>query len=111
MSLWLPSILLISAVPAFLLWILLHTYYQLEDGSLKYVSGPIRGSIEVKDISEVIKNTTLWVGLKPATARKGIIIKYEMYNELYISPLDNDIFISKLLELNPDIKVVDRFKN
>ena len=27
MSLWIPSILLMLAVPAFLLWILLHTYY------------------------------------------------------------------------------------
>lgn len=107
-SLWIPSIILMLAVPLFLLWILIDTYYVLENGELKYVSGPIRGSIKIADIEHVRKNATLWVGLKPATARNGIIIKYEKNSELYISPTDNDLFIKKLLELNDEIKVIDK---
>ncbi len=72
------------------------------------MSGPIRGSIPIADINQVIKNTTLWVGLKPATARNGIIIKYGDYNELYVSPVNNEKFIDHLLEYNPDIAVVDQ---
>ncbi len=54
---------------------------------------------------EVIKGKTLWVGLKPATARKGLIIKYGKFDEIYISPQTNDEFINRLLELNDAIKI------
>jgi multisubunit Na+/H+ antiporter MnhB subunit len=108
LTVWIPSIVLILAVPFFLLWILLHTYYVLENGELKYVSGPIRGSIKVADIKLVTTNTTLWVGLKPATALNGIIVSYENYNELYISPVNNNRFLKELLKLNPQIEVVDK---
>jgi multisubunit Na+/H+ antiporter MnhB subunit len=107
LTVWIPSIVLILAVPFFLLWILLNTYYVLENGELKYVSGPIRGSIKVADIKLVTANTTLWVGLKPATALNGIIVSYENYNELYISPVNNNRFLKELLKLNPQIKVVN----
>ncbi|BAO55772.1 PH domain-containing protein [Nonlabens marinus] len=107
LDIWIPSIVLILAVPLFLLWILVHTYYVLENGELKYVSGPIRGSIKIADIRQVTKNTTLWVGLKPATARNGIIISSKNYSELYISPVNNNKFIESLLEINSQIKVVD----
>jgi Na+-driven multidrug efflux pump len=107
LTVWIPSIVLILAVPLFLLWILLHTYYVLENGELKYVSGPIRGSIKIADIKQVTANTTLWVGLKPATALNGIIVRYDNYNELYISPINNNRFLKELLKLNPQIIVED----
>ena len=107
LTVWIPSIVLILAVPLFLLWILIHTYYVLENGELRYVSGPIRGSIKISDIKQVTSNTTLWVGLKPATARNGIIISHNNYNEIYISPANNNKFIQQLLKLNPQIDVVD----
>ncbi|AZQ43898.1 PH domain-containing protein [Nonlabens ponticola] len=107
LSFWIPSIVIMLIIPLLLLWILFQTYYKLGDGKLKYVSGPLRGSIEIKDINRIIKNTTLWVGLKPATARNGIIIKYGSYDELYISPKRADKFIEHLLELNPEIIVSD----
>ena len=47
----------------------------------------------------------MWVGFKPATARKGLIIKYDKFNDLYISPETNDLFINKILELNDQIKI------
>ncbi|SCX93230.1 PH domain-containing protein [Nonlabens sp. Hel1_33_55] len=107
LSIWIPSIILMLVVPFLLIWILIQTYYVLDNDELKYVSGPIRGSIKIADIEQVVKNTTLWVGLKPATARNGIIIRYNNYNELYISPYNNEKFIEKLLELKPDIEVQD----
>jgi hypothetical protein len=105
LGLWWPSLLLMLAVPAMLFWILLWTYYVLDSKELKYVSGPIRGSIPVRKITTVVKNTTLWVGLKPATARNGLLIKYGTFEEIYISPVRRAEFIKLLLEYNPSIIV------
>jgi hypothetical protein len=92
-------------VAGFLIWLGLGTNYELTQTELKYKSGPIRGKIEIDKIHEIIKGKTLWSGLKPATARNGLIIKYEKYNEIYISPKTNDSFVKKILELNDKIKI------
>ena len=99
------TISLLLLVCAFLLWSCYGTYYELTQKQIKYNCGPIKGKIEVKEIREVTKGKTLWVGLKPATARKGLIIKYGKFNEIYISPQTNDEFINRLLELNDAIKI------
>jgi hypothetical protein len=93
-------------VAGFLIWLGLGTNYELTQTELKYKSGPIRGKIEIDKIHEIIKGKTLWSGLKPATARNGLIIKYEKYNEIYISPKTNDSFVKKILELNDKIKIM-----
>lgn len=90
-----------------LLWILHCTCYELTDGLLKYRSGPAHGKIETCRIREVVKGTTVWIGNKPATARKGLLIKYDRFEEIYISPENNDTFIAELLKVNPDIIITD----
>ena len=99
------TISLLLLVSAFLLWSYYGTYYELAQKQIKYNCGAIKGKIEIKEIREVIKGKTLWVGLKPATARKGLIIKYGKFDEIYISPQTNDEFINRLLELNDAIKI------
>ncbi|MEZ7900973.1 MAG: PH domain-containing protein [Flavobacteriales bacterium] len=47
----------------------------------------------------------MWVGFKPATARKGIIVKYGKMDTIYISPDSNEAFVKKIKELNPEIKI------
>ncbi len=84
----------------FLLWIFFGTYYELANGLLTYKSGPIKGSIKINDIREIVIGKTLWAGLKPATATKGLIIKFgKFYDEVYISPQSNDLFIKELLKV------------
>ncbi|MGX1025315.1 PH domain-containing protein [Psychroflexus sp. MBR-150] len=95
------------AVAGFLIWLGLGTNYELTQTELKYKSGPIRGKIQIDKIHEIIMGKTLWSGLKPATARNGLIIKYEKYNEIYISPKTNDSFVKKILELNGKIKITN----
>ena len=92
-------------VVGFLIWFGLGTNYELTQTELKYKSSPIKGKIEIDKIHEIIKGKTLWSGFKPATARNGLIIKYEKYNEIYISPKTNDSFVKKILELNNKIKI------
>jgi hypothetical protein len=97
--------ILMLAVAGFLMWLGLGTNYQLTQSELKYKSGPIRGEIQIHEIHEIIKGKTLWSGLKPATARHGLIIKYKKYHEIYISPQTNDSFVKKILALNSAIKI------
>ena len=44
--------------------------------------------------------------MKPALATNGIIVKYNKYDEVYLSPRDKDAFIKELLKFNGNIKIV-----
>jgi len=90
-----------------LIWAQFSTKYELTEKELIYQSGPIKGKIEIERIREIIKGKSLWVGLKPAIARKGLIIKYDKYDEIYISPESNEMFVNKIREINPKINVVN----
>ena len=102
-NLWPICIILI--VDVLLLWLFFDTKYELNKTTFKYKSGPLKGEIPITNIKEIIKNKTLWVGLKPATARKGLIIKYNKYDEIYISPKTNESFINYIKTLNDSIKI------
>lgn len=87
-------------VIAFLLQLSFGTEYELTKTELKYKSGLISGKIEIERIKKIIKVKNLWVGLKPATARNRLIIKYDKYDKIYITPKTNDMFVEKILEYN-----------
>ncbi|MDT0677022.1 PH domain-containing protein, partial [Autumnicola musiva] len=93
-----------------LLWAQFSTKYVLNQNHLIYQSGPIRGKIEIERIRKIIKGKSLWTGFKPAIARKGLIIKFDKYDEIYISPESNEMFVKKILELNPKIELVSSMK-
>lgn len=100
------NIILILVIGLFI-WIYFGTTYQITPTELKYRSGPIHGKIEIQEIREIIVGKTMWSGLKPATATKGLIIKYgKFYDEIYISPVSNSTFVNKILELNSKIRVI-----
>ena len=101
---WTDVLILLTV--GLLLWLNFGTEYELSQTELKYKSGPIQGEIEIERIIEIIKGKNKWCGLKPATARNGLIIKYDKYEEIYISPETNDTFIEKILELNKNIKII-----
>lgn len=95
-------------VVGLLFWLYYGTHYELsEEKGLIYRSGPFHGRISVNRITEIIKGKTLWAGFKPATSRKGLIVKYDTYNEIYISPKTNETFIKKILKLNAQIKITE----
>ena len=94
-----------TAISALLLWIYFGTHYQLIDTELVYRSGPLRGKIKIDQIREIVQGKTLYAGLKPATASKGLIIRYGKYDEIYISPDSNAGFIAEILKRNPQILI------
>ena len=93
------------AVIVFIQWILHGTHYEITNTHFKYRAAFFTGEIPLDNISELIVGKTMWAGFKPATARKGIIIKYGKFNEIYISPDSNESFVKKIKELNPEIKI------
>lgn len=95
-------IILISVLLAWIFW---GTNYTLTQEKIKINSGPVKFNMRIENISEIIVHTTLWVGWKPATAMNGIIIKYNRFDEIYISPKTNEIFVREILKINPQIKV------
>ena len=78
----------ISLVIGLILWLYFGTNYELKNKAFFYRSGLFSGKISVVRIKEIVKNTTVYVGLKPATARNGLLVKYDTYNENYISPVN-----------------------
>ncbi|WP_179317025.1 PH domain-containing protein [Winogradskyella undariae] len=101
-------LIVIFGVVILIFWLFFGTNYELtkQDG-LIYKCGPLKGQIKIEEITQIIKGKTLWVGLKPATSRNGLIIKYNKYDEIYISPKTNETFIKKILELNSNIKITE----
>ena len=89
-----------------LLWLWLGTSYTLSDTHLGWKSGPLHGSIPLKEIKKITVGKTLWVGMRPATALGGLIIHYQAYEEIYITPKDQETFVALLESRIPDLKVL-----
>jgi hypothetical protein len=103
-----PIVMGLTLIPlSIFLWIYFGTYYILQDKKLFYKSAFVSGQIDVTKIREIIKGRTTWTGIKPATAAKGLLIKFNTYDEIYISPEDNDSLIEALKKINDKIKVTE----
>ncbi|MCK0132533.1 PH domain-containing protein [Flavobacteriaceae bacterium F08102] len=103
---YLPALVILSVI-GLLLWLNFGTNYELDSQGLHYKSGPIKGTIAYNRIREIVKGKTMYVGLKPATARKGLIIKYDKFEEIYISPNSNESFLKVLVSYKPDVKITE----
>lgn len=102
-NLWL-TILLLSII-GIIIWTIKDTFYILTEKELKFKSGFLNGSIKTESIKELEVNKTMWVGIKPATAKRGVIVKYNQFDQIYISPRDNEEFVKELLKIKPEIKI------
>jgi hypothetical protein len=97
--------LLASTPFGLMLWIYLDTFYKIQGDNLMYHSAFLGGKITIGKIKEIKKDRTMWVGVRPALATRGLIIKYNTYDETYIAPEDNNELVDDLLKINPEIKV------
>ena len=93
----------------FLIWTYKTTFYKIENSDLYWKSGPFKGKIDISKINKIeyhkgIVVPTIW---KPALSHIGLIITYNKYDDIYISPEKQQEFIATLQRLNPNIT----FKN
>lgn len=104
-----PSVYAIFCLPvALMAWTWFGTSYRIDASHLHFVSGPFRGKIALADITQVTCGETMWAGYRPALARKGIVVRYKRWNEIYISPQKQETFVAELVALNPEIVVVKK---
>jgi hypothetical protein len=98
---------IILTIVASLIWILLDTKYILKENKIFYNSGPFRGSIAIDSIKKIEHHSGLIVPViyKPALNTKGLIIHYNSFDDIYISPNNEELFLEELLNVNPDIEI------
>lgn len=89
----------------FIIWTYKTTFYKIENTCLHWKSGPFYGEIDIQKINKIeyhkgIIIPTIW---KPALSHIGIIITYNKYDNIYISPEKQEEFIAKLQRLNENI--------
>ncbi|WP_375585507.1 PH domain-containing protein [Cyclobacterium xiamenense] len=102
----LRRIIPLTAPALFIIWPYVSTRYQIRGHTFYYKSGYIKGEIDIGTIRTVLKGKTRWVGVKPALATGGLIIKHNRYDDVYIAPEDSEILIADLLTINPAIQVI-----
>lgn len=101
-------ILIPALLPVLLLiWIYLDTSYYIKNNQLFYKSAFLKGNIDIHKIEEIIIGKTLWVGTKPALSGKGLIIKFNKFDELYIAPKSNTELVNELVSINPNIRLIE----
>ncbi|MEM9895724.1 MAG: PH domain-containing protein [Bacteroidota bacterium] len=104
------GVLAIQFIVGFTISILLFffygTYYKIDGERFIYRTGPLVGKIAIEKIRSLTIGKTMWVGLKPATAQKGIIMQYNKYDEIYISPERVEEFVKAIIEVNAQVKVI-----
>ena len=100
------SFLIIIPILVALIWSLLDTRYIFHAEFFEYRSGPIRGKIKYGRIRRVqvddsfFKSTTL----KPGLGRKGLLIYFDKFEEIFVSPADREAFIAELRKRVPTLE-------
>nr|WP_317630961.1 PH domain-containing protein [uncultured Flavobacterium sp.] len=104
------SVMIMDAIIIFImLSFLICCYFITYVVNHKFISYRIAffyGEIPLDKIRSIEVGTTMWAGFKPAFARKGLIIRYNKYDEIYISPRKQDKFIAEIKKHRPDIQFI-----
>ncbi len=92
---------------SFLFWTYKTTYYSIKNTILYWKSGPFYGEIAIHSITKIVHHNgiivpTFW---KPALSHIGLIITYNKFDDIYISPEKNEEFVSQLVNINPNITI------
>lgn len=108
-DLWIPFIICWGCA-ALLWWIGAKTYYIVNDTQIKYVCGPIRGKIEINSIRKIEKHDGWYIptSYKISMDKKGVILYYNRFDDIFLSPKDVEGFISKILDKNPQILIISK---
>jgi hypothetical protein len=106
---WIPLLICWSSAALFW-WIVTKTYYEIEDNLIKYYSGPFRGKINIQSIRKIEYHDGWYIPSinKMSLDKKGLMVYYNKFDDIFISPADMDRFISKILDKNPEIVMISK---
>lgn len=93
-------------LPVFALFvsIWLGTRYEINDETLRIKFGPFSRNIQIADISKIrLNHKTIGGTWKLTLSWKCMEIKYGKYKSIFITPQNQDEFISELVEINHNI--------
>lgn len=90
---------------ALLYWIVTNTHYTIIKETLICKSGPFRKTIPIENINRINLHKGILVPCfyKLSLSHEGIIISYDKFEEIYISPKNQQKFINELIQINPNI--------
>lgn len=80
------------------------TSYIISENQLTVKSmGIVNDTIEIPKIRKVEKSNSLLSS--PALSLDRLVVRFNTFDEVYISPKDKKAFVEDLLRINPDIEV------
>lgn len=96
----------------FFITILFTTNYTIQNEELLCKSSVFRSRIKIKNIRKIEfhKGIIVPVTWKLGLSHIGIIITYNKYDDIYISPENREEFINDLLKINPNIEIIEAKK-
>ena len=100
--------ILLAAITLFIGHLYFHTYYLLDDEYVYWHSGFFKGKLPIKEIKSIRKAASpleVHALIKPCLTMKPLLMKYNTYDELPVSPLEEEKFIETLKTINPNIVV------
>ncbi len=74
---------------------------------LNLKSGPFKKNIPIRTITKLEIGKTKWVGYKLGLSQKGIVVHYNKYDEIYISPKRQAEFCKELKKIDRNIEVIE----
>jgi len=110
---WNTTMIIDMIIIAIMLTFLVCCYfitYRVTPQFISYRIAFFYGEIPYNTIRSIEIGTTMWAGFKPAFARKGLIIRYNTYDEVYISPRKQDLFLAEIKKHQPNITFIDKRK-
>jgi len=81
---------------AFLIFSIKYTSFSLTEDKLICKTLFIKREIEYNRIRKIEKQTSIYSGVKIATSFKGIVVYFDKYDDILISPENEELFMSEI---------------
>jgi hypothetical protein len=101
--------IILTTILLFAVYGLFYTRYYIKDGYLVSSVFFYRFKVKITDINKITKGRFLWdASWKISTSSYGLMITHHKYDELLISPEEEEKLIQCLIEINPEIKILEK---
>lgn len=98
-------LLLMLLLSGVMILFFLKTDYTFTESALKCRSWIFKKELPYASIRKIERGTSFYAGWKLASAQKGLVLHYNKFDDLYISPEKEEEFIKQLTEINPLIEI------